>query len=181
MKDEDEIVASYDVTSLFTEIPLDETINHILDQIYKEHKLPQIASRAIFKRLLERVTNGTVFSFNGELHKQVDGCSMGNPLSPTLANIFMCKLEEEVVTPHHLPFYDRYKDDCFTKRKTNAPENLPSKHQVHRGRKSLTTFWTPLSTIKRETSPPESTKNQVNYKYIGNRPSQKGRLSATLL
>jgi len=38
--DEDEIVVSYDVTSLFTEIPLDETINHILDQIYKQHKLP---------------------------------------------------------------------------------------------------------------------------------------------
>ena len=65
--DEDEIVVSYDVTSLFTEIPLDETINHILDQIYKQHKLPQIASRAIFKRLLERVTKGTVFSFNGKI------------------------------------------------------------------------------------------------------------------
>lgn len=125
--DEDEIVVSYDVTSLFTEIPLDETINHILDQIYKQHKLPQIASRAIFKRLLERVTKGTVFSFNGKLYKQVDGCSMGNPLSPTLANIFMCKLEEDVVTPHNLPFYDRYVDDCFTKRKTNAPDNLLEK------------------------------------------------------
>ena len=37
---EHEIVVSYDVTSLFTEIPLDETINHILDQIYKQHRLP---------------------------------------------------------------------------------------------------------------------------------------------
>ena len=49
---------------------------------------------------------------------------MGNPLSPTLANIFMCKLEEDVVTPKNLPFYDRYVDDCFTKRKTNAPDTL---------------------------------------------------------
>jgi len=61
--DEDEIVVPYDVTSLFTTIPLDETVNHILDQIYKQHKPPQIASRAIFKHLLERVTKGTVFSF----------------------------------------------------------------------------------------------------------------------
>ena len=75
--------------------------------------------------------------------KQVDGCSMRNPLSPTLANIFMCKLEEDVVTPHNLPFYDWYVDYCFTKRKTIAPNNLleklnmqlPSKHQVHRGKK----------------------------------------------
>ena len=121
---EDEIVVSYDVTSLFTEIPLDETVNHILDQIYKQHKLPRITSRAIFKRLLERVTKGTVFSFNGKLYKQVDGCSMGDPLSPTLANIFMCKLEGDVVTPCNLPFYDRYVDDCFTKRKANTADNL---------------------------------------------------------
>jgi len=55
----------------------------------------------------------------------------------------MCKLEEDVVTPHNLPFYDWYVDYCFTKRKTIAPNNLleklnmqlPSKHQVHRGRK----------------------------------------------
>jgi len=55
----------------------------------------------------------------------------------------MCKLEEDVVTPHNLPFYDWYVDYCFTKRKTIAPNNLleklnmqlPSKHQVHHGRK----------------------------------------------
>ena len=130
--EEDEIVVSYDVTSLFTEIPLDETINHIIDQIYNQQKLPQIAPRPIFKRLLERVTKGTTFTFNGKLYKQVDGCSMGNPLSPTLANIFMCKLEADVVTPLNLPFYNRYVDDCCTKRKANAPdillENLNSYH-----------------------------------------------------
>ena len=50
---------------------------------------------------------------------------MGNPLSPSLAKIFMCKLED-VVTPQNLPFYDRYMDDCITKRKTNmnAPDTL---------------------------------------------------------
>ena len=57
---------------------------------------------------------------------------MGNPLSPTLANIFMCKLEADVVTPLNLPFYNRYVDDCCTKRKANAPDilldNLNSYH-----------------------------------------------------
>mgnify|MGYP001800150214 CR=1 FL=1 len=38
---------------------------------------------------------------------------MGNLLSPVLANIFMCKLEEDVVTPLAPHFYDRYVDDCF--------------------------------------------------------------------
>ena len=52
---------------------------------------------------------------------------MGNPLSSTLANIFMCKLEEVVVTAHNLPLYDWYMDDCFTKQKTNTPDNLLEK------------------------------------------------------
>jgi len=39
----------------------------------------------------------------------------------------MCKLKEDVVTPHNLPFYDRYVDDCFTTRKTNACDNVLKK------------------------------------------------------
>ena len=81
---------------------------------------------------ISSITKGTTFTFNGKLYKQVDGCSMGNPLSPTLANIFMCKLKADVVTPLNLPFYNRYVDDCCTKRKANAPdillENLNSYH-----------------------------------------------------
>ena len=46
-------------------------------------------------------------------------------------------------------------------------------------KKILTTSWTPLSSTKRQTSPPKFIKNQASYKYIGNRPSQKGG-SATL-
>ena len=88
-------------------------------------KMPQIASRAIFKFLLKRVTKlGTLFCFNSKLYKKVGGFSMGNSLSPTLANILMRKLEEDAVTPHNFPFYDRNVDDCFTKKKTNAPDNL---------------------------------------------------------
>ena len=49
---------------------------------------------------------------------------MGNPLSPVLANIFMCKLEEDVVTPVAPPFYDRYVDDCFTIRSSSKPDAL---------------------------------------------------------
>ena len=57
---------------------------------------------------------------------------MSNPLSPTLTNIFMCKLEKDVVTPRNPPLYDRYVDDCFTKRMDNTSdilfENLNNYH-----------------------------------------------------
>ena len=49
---------------------------------------------------------------------------MGNPLSPVIANIFMSKLEHDVVTPQAPPFYDRYVDDIFTKKSKNEPDEL---------------------------------------------------------
>ena len=48
----------------------------------------------------------------------------GQPLSPVLANIFMAKLEADVVRPFNPPFYDRYVDDCFSKKKKDEPDAL---------------------------------------------------------
>ena len=64
------------------------------------------------------------FSFNDKLYKQIDGCGMGNPLSPVLANISMANLEADVVRPFNPPFYDRYVDDCFSLRKKDQPDVL---------------------------------------------------------
>ena len=124
---EDEILVSYDVSSLFTQVPLEETIDYNIHKIYNENKLPKLASEMLFKRLLLKVTQGTVFSFNNRLYKQIDGCGMGNPLSPVLANIFMAKLEEEIVEPSASHLYHRYVDDCFSKRKKDQPDELLEK------------------------------------------------------
>ena len=86
--------------------------------------LPQLSSKLIFCRLLNSVTRNTVFSFNGKLYRQTDGCGMGNPLSPVLANIFMSKLEADVVRPFNPTFYDRYMDDCFSKKRKDEPDQL---------------------------------------------------------
>ena len=43
---------SYDVESLFTNIPINETIDYILDQIYNKKKLKPICQKLIFKRFL---------------------------------------------------------------------------------------------------------------------------------
>ena len=80
---------SYDVESLFTNIPVDETINYIINQIYLKKKLPQICSKTIFKRLLNKLTTEVSFQFNYKLFKQTDSCTMGGPLSVTLSDIHM--------------------------------------------------------------------------------------------
>ena len=93
-------------------------------EIYTNNKLPQLSSKLLFRRLLCNVTKNTVFSFNGKLYRQIDGCGMGNPLSPVLANIFMAKLGADVVRPFNPPFYDRYVDDCFSMKKKDEPDAL---------------------------------------------------------
>ena len=89
-------LVSYDVSSLFTNIPVDETIQVIVDKLYP--KTPGVKvrdqtwkgiSRLIFKRSLIWCLCNQTFSFNGTLYKQIDGCAMGSPLAPLMADIFM--------------------------------------------------------------------------------------------
>ena len=70
-----------------------------------------------FKKLLEIAILDCHFLFNKKIYKQVDGCAMGSPLGPILANIFMCNLEENFLNSCPASFkpliYKRYVDDTF--------------------------------------------------------------------
>ena len=106
----DEEYVSCDVESLFTNVPVHETIDHILQEIYikkNPQKTPKICSKLIMKRLLLKLTTENTFMLNSNLYKQIDGCSMGGPLSVTLSDIYMTKTEEEVVKPTNSSFYKR--------------------------------------------------------------------------
>lgn len=121
---DDEEYVSYDVESLFTNIPVEDTINYIVTKIYDENKLPIICTKLIFTRLLQKLTTESTFIFQGKFYKQCDGCTMGGPLSVILSDIFMTKLEEKVVIPRQPKFYRRFVDDSFTIRKKNSPDAL---------------------------------------------------------
>ena len=124
LTDNEEYV-SYDVESLFTNIPILETIDYILEEIYDKNKLQPICSKLIFKRLLLKLTTESTFIFNGNYYKQTDGCTMGGPLSVVFADIFMTKLELDALQPPRIPvFYKRYVDDIITRRLKNAPDQL---------------------------------------------------------
>ena len=56
--------------------------------------------------------------------KQIDGCTMAGPISVVLANIFMCKLENEIVEPVSPIFYKRYVDDIYLRRKKDTVDHL---------------------------------------------------------
>ena len=114
----DDKLVSFDVKSLYTNIPLKETIGIVADYLYSEDAVcsPPLPKN-IFKKILTLVTEG-FFVFNGEFYKQVDGLAMGGPLGPTLANFFLANLEKHkmfAICPHqHRPkLYLRYIDDVF--------------------------------------------------------------------
>ena len=72
---DDEEDVSY-VQSLFTNIPIQETINYIIEQIYVHKKLTPICSKLIFRRLLIALATECTFKFNNRFLKQVDGCTV---------------------------------------------------------------------------------------------------------
>ena len=71
--------ASFDVVSLFTNIPLEETIKLIADFIYddKSRILYPSIKKSTFVRLLKKATQGT-FSYHDVLYKQVDDVTIEN-------------------------------------------------------------------------------------------------------
>lgn len=77
--------------------------------------------------LLHNMTKKSTFSFNSNFYNQIDGCGMGNLLSPVLVNIFMTELETDVVRPHQPAFYYRYVNDCFSKKIQGKPDEFLDK------------------------------------------------------
>ena len=73
-------MASLDVDSLFTNIPLEETIDICVDNLYSDNENPPNIPKHNFRNLLNIATKETFFMFNNKYHKQVDGVAMGSPL-----------------------------------------------------------------------------------------------------
>ena len=125
---EDEEDVSYDVESLFTNVPVEETIEYILDEIYVNKRLkPLCKNRLIMKRLLQKLISDCLFTVNGKMLKQKDGCSMGSPLSVDISGVFMSKLEKEVVYPENPILFRRFVDDVFRRKKKDEEDTLLAK------------------------------------------------------
>ena len=109
--------ASYDVESLFTNIPKEQTINYITEPSYVHKKWTPICSKLIFRKLLIKIATESTFKFKSRFFKQVDGCTMGGPLSVTFSDIYMVKMENDVATPSKPIFYRRFVDEIYSRRK----------------------------------------------------------------
>ena len=121
VRDYNNFLVSFDVSSLFTNIPLNETIELALDYILSNNPEVNI-SRKDLKKLFQFATSETHFHFNGEIYEQVEGMAMGSPLAPVLANLFIGHHEQHWLIQKEalsVLFYKRYVNDIFCILKTS--------------------------------------------------------------
>ena len=74
-------IGSLDVDSLFTNIPLKETINICTKLLYKNVDVIEGINKSEFENLLSLATQESYFMFNDIFYKQKDGVAMGSPLA----------------------------------------------------------------------------------------------------
>ncbi|XP_078384145.1 uncharacterized protein LOC144666620 [Oculina patagonica] len=135
---ENDILVSYDVSSLFTNVPLSETINILVDKAFTDDWFNETygleLQRNHLTTLLEIATSNQLFQFNGQLYEQIDGVAMGSPLGPLMANVFMCHLDEKLTCDDKMPsFYRRYVDDTLARMPSTeaATEFLTTLNGLH--------------------------------------------------
>ena len=78
--DSNEEYVSYVVDLLFTIIPLGETTDFILDEIYFQKKLEPFCKKSVFKKWWNKLCKSCTFLADGRLIRQVDGCPMCGPI-----------------------------------------------------------------------------------------------------
>ena len=130
---------SYDAISLFTNVPLNKTINFILQAKYgdncdcdenkkgKRKTCQTCIDKEHLRWLLQTATGETHFHFNGNIYLQHEGVSMGSPLGPLMADIFLINLEKGLMKElfgNGVAFYRRFVDDTFMIVKKDADERV---------------------------------------------------------
>ena len=107
--------------SLFTNIPLLETVEYLCDFIQNQNINVGIPVLQL-KELILRCTMNVQFQFNNKCDRQIDGAAMGSLLGPLLTDVFMAKLGNGPLksTIDNLQIYKRYVDDIFVICDANA-------------------------------------------------------------
>ena len=103
----DQCIMSYDVKALFTSVPIQPAIN-IIKKHLEDKDLHLRTSMTVndISCLLEFCLISTYFTFQGRFYEQIEGASMGWPISPIVADLFMEDLEIKAINtpPCPLPY-----------------------------------------------------------------------------
>ena len=142
LPDDDLLLFTMDVKSLYTSIPHDEGIRALrafLDR--RTHKCP---SSDTLCRLAELVLTLNCFEFNGDHYLQLKGVKMGSRLGPVYACIFIGFIEQQFLNTYQgtKPIvFLRYIDDIFGIAPGNPDDLLPFMNFVNTFHPALDFTW----------------------------------------
>ena len=99
-----ECLSSYDVSALFTSVPIDPALKIIKDLLDKDTTLKERTVMEVgdIILLLGFCPKNTYFSFQGQFYEQVEGAAMGSPVSPIVASLYIKYLQQKALStaPH---------------------------------------------------------------------------------
>ena len=126
--EEDEVLVSFDVKSLFTSVPVQPAIECVRKILLADQSwsLQSPISVPVVIKLLTLCLEDTTFKFRDKFYRMTDGLAMGSPVSPSVANMFMDDLERNaLVTMKDRPrLWLRYVDDVLSIVKRNSLEGM---------------------------------------------------------
>ena len=98
-------MVSFDVSALFTSIPVDEAISTTRQHMEKDQSWQNRTKLTIDDviEMLDICLSTTYFSYKGTFYKQKKGAAMGSPVSPIIANIFMENFENNALNTFPRP------------------------------------------------------------------------------
>ena len=116
----------FDVKSLFTNAPLQKTIDIVLKRIYENKEINTSISKKDMKDMLILCTKSVHFSINGDIYLQIDGVAMGSTLGHLLAEICMVELERSLVAKlsSYIKFWKQCVDDTITLANIEAIDHI---------------------------------------------------------
>ena len=112
---DDHKLVSFDVKSLFTNIPLQLALDCTETAINNSTLQLPLPTNDLMD-LLNLCLTSTYFQYNGKHYKQLHGTAMGSPASVVVAEIVIQNIEEQALATYKrtIPLWLRYVDDTFT-------------------------------------------------------------------
>ena len=95
--DDDEVMISFDVSSLYTNVPVIEAIHAAADRLYAGDLQTPPVDKETFILITELSSMNVVMSTHDGYYRQIDGLAMGSPPAPYLANIWLSQYYSTII------------------------------------------------------------------------------------
>ena len=116
--EDDEIIVSLDVSSLYTNIPIIYTLNKIKNYVNNDDQFTRKTAilQDKFLDLVHLVLTTTWYTFKSQFYQETDGVAMGGPASSTTTEIYMKAYKRTaIITALHPPkVWEQFVDNVYS-------------------------------------------------------------------